>query len=672
MTDASIDQLAVDTLRTLSIDQINRANSGHPGLPMGAAPMAYTLWSRVMRHNPENPKWFDRDRFVLSAGHGSALLYSLLNLFGYGLSIEDLKQFRQLGSKTPGHPEYGVTDGVEATTGPLGQGFGMAVGMAMAEAHLSSLFNRPAYPVINHHTYVLCGDGDLMEGVSSESASLAGHLKLGKLIVLYDSNHVSLDGMTDMSFTEDVRERFRAYHWQTLVVEDGNNLDAIEKALCEAQSDINHPTLIEVRTIIGYGVPNGAGTHLVHGSPLGEKEAERTKKGYGWDHAPFYVPEEVAEKCAKVLMKGACAERQWHELMFRYASSFPKEYSKLTSMINGETVAEVDFPKIQEGTEIATRNASGKAIQSIKKKHSELFGGAADLFESVKTYMDNEGDFQASNYCGRNIWFGVREFAMACAVNGMTLHGGIKAYGSTFFMFSDYMKPAIRLAALMKIPSIFVFTHDSIAVGEDGPTHEPIEQLAGLRAIPNLTVLRPADSVETNEAWKIAMKSTERPTLLVLTRQNTKTYDSELTLASLGVERGGYIISPAKGKQESGVLIATGSEVGLALEAQKILEKRNIFVRVVSMPAFNLFNAQSKEYRDTVLPPSLTKCLGIEMGSSFGWHQYVGRYGALLTIDRFGASGKGSEVTALYGFTPENAAKMMMDLIKTPSKQVNV
>lgn len=667
----STDHLAVDSIRTLSIDMINKANSGHPGLPMGTAPMAYALWSRIMTHNPEDPKWFNRDRFVLSAGHGSALLYSLLHLFGYGLTIDDLKQFRQYGSKTPGHPEYGHTAGVEATTGPLGQGFAMATGMAMAEAHLAGKYNKPAYPVVDHYTYTLCGDGDLMEGVTSEAASLAGHLKLGKLIVLYDSNRISLDGGTNMAFTENVRERFSAYGWQTLSVENGNSLTDVEAALNAARADIHHPSLIEVRTVIGYGAPAVEGTHNVHGSPIGDKEAAITKKGYGWDYAPFVVPDAVYKKCAEAGESGREAEERWNELLHDYAAAYPEESRELNAAIEGKLPADYAdvLPEYAVGTQAATRKLSGDVLQKLSQGVGNLFGGAADLFSSVKTYLNGEGDFQPGHYAKSNIWFGVREFAMAGAVNGMTLHGGVRAYGSTFFVFSDYLKPALRLAALMKIPSLFVFTHDSIAVGEDGPTHEPVEQLAGLRAIPNLNVLRPADAVETREAWKLAVESTATPTVLVLTRQNTMTYAGEVRYAPEGVKRGGYVVSPAdETRAEDGILIASGSEVGLAIEAQKQLADENVNVRVVSLPSFTLFDAQSKEYRERVLPPNLKKRIGIEMASSFGWDRYVGMEGAFVTIDRFGASGKGPEVTKAYGFTPENVASVFTEFLEKQAK----
>ncbi|MDF2910525.1 MAG: tkt, partial [Sporolactobacillus laevolacticus] len=491
----AIEQLVIDTIRTLSIDAIDKANSGHPGLPMGAAPTAYTLWAKKMKHNPADPKWFDRDRFVLSAGHGSMLLYSLLHLFNYGLPLEELKKFRQWRSLTPGHPEYGHTVGVEATTGPLGQGIAMAVGMAMAEVHLAATYNRDGFPIINHHTYVLCGDGDLMEGVASEAASLAGRLKLGKLILLYDSNSISLDGKLNMSFTEQVCQRFDAYGWQTLLVENGNDVEAIEKALDQANADEERPTLIEVRTTIGYGAPHVAGTNKVHGNPLGAEETEATKKNYGWEHDPFYVPDEVRDHFNALNVSEAAVETAWKKQFDAYAETYPELAVQLRAAIGGELAANYadQLPQYELGTKKATRQTSGEVINALAKTVPALFGGAADLASSTKTAIKNGGEFLPESYNGRNIWFGVREFAMSAAVNGMALHGGVIPYGSTFFTFSDYAKPAIRLAALMNISSIFVFTHDSIAVGEDGPTHEPIEQLAGLRAIPNLNVLRPAD-----------------------------------------------------------------------------------------------------------------------------------------------------------------------------------
>lgn len=663
MTTSAIDQLSINTIRTLSIDSIEKANSGHPGLPMGAAPMAYTLWAKKMQHNPSDPKWFNRDRFVLSAGHGSMLLYSLLHLFNYGLSLDELKQFRQWGSLTPGHPEYGHTVGVEATTGPLGQGIAMAVGMAMAEAHLGAVYNKDGFPVVHHRTYALCGDGDLMEGVSSEAASLAGRLQLGRLVVLYDSNGISLDGKLNMSFSENVRQRFDAYGWQTLFVEDGNDVEAIGEALDQAAADETRPTLIEVRTTIGYGAPEIAGTNKVHGNPLGAEVAQATKKAYGWDYEPFFVPDEVKANFKKITDQAQKAEDEWHALFAKYEESYPELAAQLKDAIDGKLSADyaAELPTYDEGTKKATRQTSGEVINALAKTVPQLFGGAADLASSTKTAMKESGDFLPGSYEGRNVWFGVREFAMTAAVNGMALHGGVIPFGSTFFTFSDYAKPAIRLAALMGVPSIFVFTHDSIAVGEDGPTHEPIEQLAGLRAIPNLNVFRPADGNEVREAWKAAVESRKTPTLLVLTRQGVETLKGEVEQAAEGVQRGGYVVSEADGELD-GILIATGSEVGLAVQAQGLLKQKGKSVRVVSLPSWELFRHQPQEYKDKVLPPEVKRRVGIEMASSIGWHEFVGFDGKLVTIDRFGASAPGGRVTQEYGFTPEHVAKVFEEL----------
>lgn len=668
---ATIEQRSINTIRTLSIDAIEKANSGHPGLPMGAAPMAYTLWAKKMQHNPANPKWFNRDRFVLSAGHGSMLLYSLLHLFNYGLSLNELKQFRQWGSLTPGHPEYGHTVGVEATTGPLGQGIGMAVGMAMAEAHLGATYNRDSFDVVHHYTYALCGDGDLMEGVSAEAASLAGRLKLGRLIVLYDSNNVSLDGRLDMSFAENVRQRFDAYGWQTLLVEDGNEVDDVKAALDQAAADETRPTLIEVRTTIGYGAPKVAGTNKVHGNPLGADVAKATKEAYGWTYEPFTVPDDVKEHFKGLAEAGQKAEAAWDEKFAAYEKAYPELAAQLKAAAEGKLAADYadQLPTYEPGTKKATRATSGEVINGLAQSVPQLFGGAADLASSTKTTIKDGGDFLPEDYSGRNIWFGVREFAMMAAVNGMALHGGVIPFGSTFFTFSDYAKPAIRLAALMKIPSIFVFTHDSIAVGEDGPTHEPIEQLAGLRAIPNLNVIRPADGNEVREAWKVAVESSHTPTLLVLTRQGLETLKGEVDGAAAGVPRGGYIVSEAASGKPEGLLIATGSEVALAVQAQKLLEQENLSVRVVSLPSWELFRSQSQDYRDQVLPPEIKARVGIEMAASLGWHEFVGSEGALVTIDRFGASAPGDRVTKEYGFTPEHVAETMKSLMRQTLKK---
>lgn len=660
----SIEQLSIDTIRTLSIDAIEKANSGHPGLPMGAAPMAYTLWSKIMKHNPNNPKWFNRDRFVLSAGHGSMLLYSLLHLFNYGLTVEDLKNFRQWGSKTPGHPEYGVTPGVEATTGPLGQGIAMAVGMAIAERHLSESYNRNGYEIIHHHTYALCGDGDLMEGVSAEAASLAGHLRLGRLVVLYDSNNISLDGDLNMAFSENVRGRFEAYGWQTLLVKDGNNVEEIKAALDEAAAETGRPTLIEVKTVIGYGAPTVGGTNKVHGNPLGQEETLAAKKTYGWNYEPFFVPDEVKEHFKALAAQGQKKEDEWSGLFAQYKAAHPDLADELEKAIAGKLDKHYadDLPQYAEGENKATRQASFEVINRLSETVPQLFGGAADLASSTKTMMKNEKDFEAGSYGGRNVWFGVREFGMAAAVNGMALHGGVIPFGSTFFTFSDYLKPALRLSALMKVPAIFVFTHDSIAVGEDGPTHEPIEQLAGLRAIPNLSLIRPADGNETREAWKLAVESTDQPIALVLTRQDVETVKGEVTGAAEGVRKGAYVVSEANGP-EQGIIIATGSEVALSVKAQALLEEEAIYVRVVSLPSWDRFVKQSKDYKDKILPPRLTKRVGVEMAASLGWHQFVGPEGELVTIDRFGASANGSKVVAEYGFTPEHVAETMKKLL---------
>lgn len=660
-----IEQLAINTIRTLSIDSIEKANSGHPGMPMGAAPMAYALWANFMNHNPENPNWFNRDRFVLSAGHGSMLLYSLLHLFGYDLSIEDLKQFRQWGSKTPGHPEYGHTPGVDATTGPLGQGIAMAVGMAMAERHLAATYNKEGFPIVDHYTYAICGDGDLMEGVAAEAASLAGHLKLGRLIVLYDSNDISLDGELHHAFSENVAARFQAYNWQVIRVENGNDLDEINRALEAAKKD-ERPTLIEVKTVIGYGSPNKAGSSASHGAPLGRDEVKLTKSAYKWTYEEdFYVPDEVREHFAKLKEKGVKKEREWNELYARYKQRYPELAAQFELAVRGELPAGWDeqAPVYEPGTSIATRSSSGEALNAFAKTIPQLIGGSADLASSNKTLMKGLNNFSSADYGGRNIWFGVREFAMGAAINGMALHGGLKVFGATFFVFSDYLRPAIRLAALMKVPVIYVFTHDSIAVGEDGPTHEPIEHLASLRAMPGLSVIRPGDSNETVAAWKLALTSKDTPTALVLTRQNVKTLETTKELAEEGVKRGAYIVSRAKG-EATALLLATGSEVPLAVEAQAKLEEEGIFAHVVSMPSWDRFDKQPQQYKDSVLPPTITARLAIEMGASLGWHKYVGERGDILAIDRFGASAPGDKLIEEFGFTVDHIVKKVKTLLQ--------
>lgn len=662
-----IDHLSVTSIRTLSIDAIEKANSGHPGMPMGSAPMAYTLWTRFMNHNPKNPNWFNRDRFILSAGHGSMLLYSLLHLSGYDVSMDDIKNFRQWGSKTPGHPEYGHTPGVDATTGPLGQGFAMGVGMAMAERHLAAHYNKENYEIINHYTYVICGDGDLMEGVSAEAASLAAHLKLGRLLVLYDSNDISLDGELSKSFSESVEGRFKAYGWQYIRVEDGNNLEEIANAIKEAQEDKNRPSIIEVKTIIGYGSPNKSGSSASHGAPLGEKEAKLTKKYYKWTfEEDFNIPEEVYTHFKKIVAeKGAEAEKKWNELFDQYKQEYPELGKELQQAICGELPEkwEADLPTYTIGESIASRDSSGKAINALAKRIPFLFGGSADLASSNKTMINDGGDFLPGSYEGQNIWFGVREFAMGAALNGMALHGGLKVFGGTFFVFSDYLRPAIRLSALMGLPVTYVFTHDSIAVGEDGPTHEPIEHLASLRAMPNLSVIRPADGNETVAAWKLAVQSKSTPTVLVLTRQVLPTIEGTEEIAYEGVSKGAYTISPAKNETPQALLLASGSEVGLAIEAQKRLLTEGIAVAVVSMPSWDRFEKQPQEYKESVLPKSVKKRLAIEMGASLGWERYTGDDGEVLVIDQFGASAPMNVLLKEYGFTVDNVVKKLKEIL---------
>ncbi|WP_166000850.1 transketolase [Bacillus sp. Cs-700] len=670
MNHLDLDQLAINTIRTLSIDAIEKANSGHPGLPMGAAPMAYKLWTTHMNHNPTNPTWFNRDRFVLSAGHGSMLLYSLLHLSGYDLSMEEIKNFRQWGSKTPGHPEFGHTPGVEATTGPLGQGIAMAVGMAMAERHLAATYNKENYELINHFTYSICGDGDIMEGVSGEAASLAAHLKLGRLVVLYDSNDISLDGDLDQSFSENVEGRFQAYGWQVIRVEDGNDLVEINKAIEEAKQERDRPTLIEVKTTIGYGSPNRAGTSSVHGAPLGEEEIKLTKEAYKWTfEEDFYVPEEVYRHFRSLVVEtGQKKEEEWNHLYAAYKEAYPELAEKLDCAIKGELPDgwKDQLPSYEVGTSLASRVSSGEALNAIAKAVPQFFGGSADLAGSNKTAIKDSGDFSATNYAGRNIWFGVREFAMGAALNGMTLHGGLKVFGGTFFVFSDYLRPAIRLAALMNLPVTYVFTHDSVAVGEDGPTHQPIEQLASLRTLPNISVIRPADGNETVAAWKIAMESTETPTALILSRQNLPTIAGTKELADEGVRKGAYVVStPDTATSPQALLLASGSEVPLALEAQRELAKENVSVSVISFPSWDRFEAQSKEYQESVLPSDVKARLAIEMGSPLGWERYVKEHGDVLTINRFGASGPEANVLKEYGFTVENVVAKVRELMKS-------
>ncbi|MBF7017200.1 transketolase [Staphylococcus durrellii] len=649
------DQLAVDTIRALSIDAVEQANSGHPGLPMGAAPMAYTLWTRHLNFNPQSKDYFNRDRFVLSAGHGSALLYSLLHVSG-SLELEELKQFRQWGSKTPGHPEFRHTDGVEVTTGPLGQGLAMSVGLALAEKHLAGKFNKEDAKVVDHYTYVIASDGDLMEGISHEAASFAGHNKLDKLIVLYDSNDISLDGDLNKAFSEDVKKRFESYGWHHILVKDGNDLNAIDKAIEKAKTQ-DAPTMIEVKTVIGFGAPNKAGTHGVHGAPLGEDERKLALENYGLDpEQRFNVPDEVYEIFSENMLKRANEnEEAWNKLVEEYVSKYPELGSDFKLAISGKLPENYQdaLPEFEAGHSGASRADSGEVIQAISKTVPSFFGGSADLAGSNKSNVKDSNDFNATTPEGKNIWFGVREFAMGAAVNGMAAHGGLHPYGATFFVFSDYLKPALRLSAIMGLNSTFIFTHDSIAVGEDGPTHEPVEQLAGLRAIPNMNVIRPADGNETRVAWEVALESENTPTSLVLTRQNLTALDLPKEVVEEGVRKGAYVVYESE-KDAEFLLLATGSEVNLAVDAAKDLDAQGKGVRVVSMPNWNAFDQQSDEYKESVIPSSITKRVAIEMASSLGWHKYVGTEGKVIGIDTFGASAPGDLVVEKYGFTKEN------------------
>ena len=659
------DQLAINTIRTLSMDGVQKANSGHPGLPMGAAPMAYTLWAKHLKVNPKNSKWVDRDRFVLSAGHGSIMLYSLLHLAGYDVSIDDLKNFRQWNSKTPGHPEVHFTDGVEATTGPLGQGIANAVGMAMAETHLAATYNKEDLAIVDHYTYALCGDGDLMEGVSSEAASLAGHLKLDKLIMLYDSNDISLDGPTSKAFTENVGQRFEAYNWQHILVRDGNDIKEISAAISAAKAETTKPTLIEVKTIIGFGAPN-EGTHKVHGAPLGPEGIEAAKKAYGWEGKDFFVPEEVSDRFEEdMIKKGEHSEKEWNALFSDYRKAYPELAEQFEQAMNNELPKNWDseLPSFSEGdSALASRVTSSQVLNAISKTVPAFWGGSADLSSSNNTMVAGEKDFQPGQYEGRNIWYGVREFAMTAAANGIALHGGSKTYVGTFFVFTDYLRAAIRLAAISNLPVTYVFTHDSVAVGEDGPTHEPVEHLSSLRGMSNLTVLRPADGNEVVAAWKIAMESTDHPTMLVLSRQNLPVLPRTSELAKESVVKGAYVLSSQDGETPEGILIATGSEVALAMDAQKTLKAAGKDVSVVSMPSFDLFEKQDAAYKESVLPNAVRKRVSIEMGSSFGWERYVGLDGAMIAIDKYGASAPGDKVIKEYGFTVENIVEKYNNL----------
>lgn len=657
----AIDALSVNSIRVLAADAIQKANSGHPGLPLGSAPMAYELWANHMNHNPANPKWENRDRFILSGGHGSMLLYSLLHLFGYGLTKEDIMNFRQLGSLTPGHPEYGHTVGVEATTGPLGAGMGMAVGMALAEKHLAAVFNKENYPVVDHYTYVLGGDGCMMEGISSEAFSLAGTMDLSKLIVLYDSNRISIEGSTDLAFRENVEERMKAFGFQTITVEDGTNLDAIGLAIEAAKADTERPSFITIKTEIGYGCPAKQGKASAHGEPLGVDNVKAMRETLGWPYEePFFVPDEVYAHFAKLAEEKAETEAAWNVMFAAYCQEYPEMealWEKYHSGVDADSLMNNEKLWLEQEKPEATRSLSGKMINLLKDEIPGMIGGSADLGPSNKTEMKGEGDFSAENPAGRNIHFGVRELAMAAIGNGIMLHGGLRAYVATFFVFSDYVKPMARLSALMGVPLTFVLTHDSIGVGEDGPTHEPIEQLAMLRAMPNLRVFRPCDATETSAAWLTAASSEKTPTALVLTRQNL----APITGSSREALKGGYVIDDCEGTPEV-ILIASGSEVELAVKAKAELEAEGTKVRVVSMPCMELFEEQSAEYREVVLPKAVRKRVAIEALSDFGWGKYVGLDGAYVCMKSFGASAPAAKLFEKFGFTVENVVNTVKAL----------
>jgi transketolase len=678
---SKLDQQCIDTIRFLAVDMVQKADSGHPGLPLDAAPMAYVLWDRYLKHNPRNPLWPDRDRFVLSAGHGSALLYALLFLSGYELTLDDIKQFRQWGSKTPGHPERGHTPGVEVTTGPLGQGFANAVGMAIAEAQLGARYNRDGYTVIDHHTYVLASDGDLMEGVASEAASLAGHLKLGKLICFYDDNSVTLAGSTAVTFSENRVQRFQAYGWHTTTVEDGNDLAAIDMALSQARREVARPSLIRVRTHIGFGSPL-QDSYKAHGSPLGEENVRKTKEKLGWPAEPaFLVPDEVLAHMRRNTAVGHDLELARTQLLTEYRNHHPDLFRELDTRLRGELPEgwDADVPFFEPDEKgLATRESSGKVMNALAPRLPALAGGSADLDPSTKTALSKFGDFRPprtgepgehdpsaehGDYTGRNIHFGVREHAMGSIVNGLAAHGGFIPYGATFLVFSDYMRPPIRLAALMGLHVVHVFTHDSIALGEDGPTHQPVEQLASLRAIPNAIVIRPADANETAVAWKVAVETRDRPVLLALSRQKLPTLDRQRYASAEGLRQGAYVLADAANGQPSLILIASGSEVPLIVEAAKRLSEEGVAVRCVSMPSHELFEAQPQGERDKVLPPSVTARLAVEMAATQGWDKYIGPHGAMLGIDRFGASAPGETVVREYGFTVEQVCNVARALL---------
>ncbi len=664
-TNQSIDQRSINTIRFLSVDAIQKAKSGHPGLPMGTAPMAYVLWSKHLRFNPKNPKWFNRDRFVLSAGHGSMLLYSLLHLTGYdSISIEDIKQFRQWGGRTPGHPENKKTPGVEITTGPLGQGVANAVGMAMAEAHLAARFNKSDCQIVDHHTYTLMGDGCMMEGISSEACSLAGHLGLGKLIALYDDNRITIDGATDLTFTEDVGKRFEAYGWQVLTVADGDtDLDAISAALDTARAQTDKPTLIRIRTTIGFGSPAKAGTSDCHGAPLGPEEVAATRKMLGWDHDPFVVPDDVAAHMSTAVERGARLEPEWDDVFAIYKKKYPTEATAFENLVSGDLPEgwTSELPSLgPNDKKNATRGHSGQCLNALADPIAGLIGGSADLSPSNKTLISDSGDFARGAYHNRNLRFGVREHAMGAICNGLALHGsGLVPYCATFLAFADYMRNAIRMSALCGARVIYIMTHDSIAVGEDGPTHQPVEHVASLRMIPDLVVIRPADGNETSGAYMAAVSDRSRPTLMALSRQGVPNLDGSSAQA---VSRGAYVITNCKGQPDL-ILIGTGAELSLCVEAGKVLNGEGIPTRVVSMPSWELFDEQDEAYRESILPAAVTRRLAVEAGVSFGWRRYTGSFGSMIGVDKFGTSAPGNTCLEKFGFTTDNVLKEARKLL---------
>jgi transketolase len=665
MGNPTIDRRCIDTIRFLAAEGVQKANSGHPGMPIGMAPTAYTLWAQVMRHNPANPRWMNRDRFILSGGHGSMLLYAMLHLCGYDMSLDDLKNFRQLNSKTPGHPEFNLDRGIEVTTGPLGQGVSNGVGMAIAQKYLASQFNKPGFPVFDHNIYAICGDGDMQEGVTSEACSLAGHLGLDNLVVIYDDNHISIDGNTELSFTEDVAQRFEAYHWNVIVMDgDGTDIDAIQKAVEQGRDQSDKPTLIKLRGHIAYGAPNKQDTHGAHGSPLGDDEIRLMKEAFGWDpNTSFHVPDEVRDHMGELTGKGKALQAAWDEMFKRYTETYPDLARQITTAAKGELPVDLDeiLPAFEPGSSIATRSASGKILAAVMPKLPMILGGSADLTPSNNTWFAGVEDFQKDNYGGRYIRYGIREHAMGAIMNAISVSGLVRAYGGTFMVFADYMRGAMRVAAISKYPTIFVLTHDSIGVGEDGPTHQPVEQIASLRAIPNFLCLRPADANETLQAWKYVLEHADAPAALCLTRQGLPILDQDKYGSAAGLAQGAYVL--VKAKNPDVLLLATGSEVALALEAEQSLAKDGIRAQVVSMPCWELFERQTQAYQDSVIPPACQARVGIEAGVELGWHKYIGENGCFVGMSGFGVSGPQKACFEKFGITTEAVVEAAKQVI---------